>query len=266
MNILEKIVKAKKEEISGLKRTISISSLEASPFFNAPRPSFIEHLLKQGPSIITEFKRKSPSRGILNENADILTTVRAYEQAGASALSVLTDIHFDGYSDDIRKIFNNVSIPVLRKDFIIDEFQVLEAKAIGASAILLIDDILEKDKLGSLYRVARGLAMDVLIEVYNPDELGKIPGDARIIGINNRDLKTFKVDTERSLKLAEKLEGDIIKVSESGISSVDTIIDLYDKGFKAFLIGEKFMETQDPGTTALAFLEDLQNSLARNNY
>lgn len=262
MNYLENIVRKKRAEIKALKDKIPLSFLEKASLFNAEKPSFYEHLCKPGPSIIAEFKRRSPSKGVLNKNADIIKIVKAYEDAGARAVSVLTDEYFDGRSPDVSAAFEIIDIPLLRKDFIIDEFQVYEARAIGASAILLIAAILEKNEIEELTALAESMGMDVLLEIHSKDELHKISPKNKIIGINNRDLKSFEVNLDRSKVIASELDRDIIKISESGISSVDNVIDLYRTGFQAFLIGETFMKTSDPGKTASEFINELNKKLS----
>ncbi len=265
MNILEKIVQLKRSEVLRLKKQVSLDHLKESELFNKNRPSFFESLKRPGPSVISEFKRKSPSKGVLNRETDIIDVTSKYEKAGVSAISVLTDRHFEGDKEDLVKVFGSVSVPLLRKDFIIDEFQVFEARAIGASAILLIASVLEKKEIENISELAAELGMDVLLELYSLEELDKVPGNVKIIGINNRNLKTFRVDIEQSIRLAEKLPDHVIKVSESGISMVSTIKDLYNKGFKAFLMGEKFMQMRDPGRSCIKFMNELGNSFVNGN-
>lgn len=254
MSILENIVRAKKKEIKSLKERVSVSSLEKFPLYDMERPSFAERLSEPGPSIIAEFKRKSPSKGQFIEDADLAGIVSGYEKAGASAVSILTDSHFDGRKEDISTIAGKISIPILRKDFIVDEIQIVEARAIGASAILLIAAILSKEEIKNLKRIANELKLDVLLEIHDWQELSRIPDDLELIGINNRDLRSFEVDIERSVKMAEELPAHMVKVSESGLSSADTVFDLYEKGFQAFLMGENFMKMKDPAKAAQQFI------------
>lgn len=263
MNILEKIVHAKRKELVKLKELTSYSELERSGLFNQPRPSFREHLLDKKPSIIAEFKRRSPSKGQFKKDINALEITRGYELAGAAAVSVLTDLHFDGKKEDIMEIAGNISIPVLRKDFIIDAFQILEAKAIGASAILLIAAVLKKEEIIELNNFARKLGLDVLLELHDIAEIDKIPENLDIVGINNRNLRNFEVDLENSIRLAEKLPAGMIKVSESGIDSVETLLSLYESGFDAFLIGENFMKSDDPVASAKTFISNLENLMNR---
>lgn len=258
MNILEKIVVAKRKEISDLKRLVNYGDLERSVHFKQKGPSFVEFISVDEPSIIAEFKRRSPSKGSLKEDAGVLEIVTGYESAGAAAVSVLTDRHFDGRKEDIEKIAGRISIPVLRKDFVVDEIQILEAKSIGASAILLIAAVLEKDEIRQFTGFAHNLGLDVLLELHDLHEIDKIPEDLQIVGVNNRNLNTFEVDLEHSLSLVEELPERMIKVSESGISSVGTIRSLYNQGFDAFLIGESFMRTANPAETARNFISELR--------
>ena len=261
MNILDKIVQNKRREIVELKKLTTPARLEKTLFFDAERPSFYDRLLEEGPSLITEFKRRSPSKGEINAEANVAEVVRGYEHAGAAAVSILTDTHFDGRPEDIQTIFQATGIPVLRKDFILDEIQLFEARAWGASAILLIAAILDRDEIGRLTDRASQLGLDVLLELHAEEELQKVPENSRIIGINNRDLKTFQVDLEHSVKLAEKLPAGVLKVSESGISSVETVIQLYEAGFRAFLMGENFMKAEDPGSAAEKFIRELEKQI-----
>jgi indole-3-glycerol phosphate synthase len=263
MSYLDKIITAKKKEIKILKERIPLSFLEKSSLYDAERPSFYESLKRAGPSFIAEFKRRSPSKGMINKDADIIDIARGYQNAGASAISVLTDIHFEGRALDISVVFETVDIPILRKDFIIDKFQIYEARSAGASAILLIAAVLTKSEIEELSGTAESLGLDVLLELHDEEEIFKIPKNIKIAGINNRDLATFKVDTQKSMEMQEKLPSEIIKVSESGLSSVDTVINLYKKGFQAFLIGETFMKNDSPGLAAQEFIAEAKKNIAR---
>lgn len=265
MNILDKIVQNKRREILEIKKLTTPARLEKTFFFDAERPSFYDSLIEKKPSLIAEFKRRSPSKGEINAKARVSEVIRGYELAGAAAVSILTDTHFDGRPEDIQSIFKSTGIPVLRKDFILDEIQLFEARAWGASAILLIAAILDKDEIEKLTARAFQLELDVLLELHAEEELQKVPENARIIGINNRDLKTFQVDLEHSVKLAEKLPAGVLKVSESGISSVETVIQLYQAGFRAFLMGENFMKSKDPGSAAEKFICELVKQMKNGN-
>lgn len=257
MNYLDKIIKTKRKEIRSIKEKIPVSFLEKTSLYNEARPSFYDSVNVSQPSIIAEFKRKSPSKGILNEDADLISVVYAYQEAGASAISVLTDKHFNGTAVDLSVAYESVKIPILRKDFIIDEFQIFEARSIGASAILLIAAVLDKNEIERFTSLAGELELDVLLELHGKDEIPKISSKNRIVGINNRNLKTFDVDIKQSMELAAELSDDFLKISESGISSVETVLELYENGLQAFLMGEVFMKTENPEKAASEFMEKL---------
>ena len=258
MDILNKIIAAKKAEVKRLKETISFDSLENSALFDRDRPSFYDALSAKAPGIIAEFKRKSPSKGTINASAQISEVIPAYQQAGAAACSILTDNHFDGKSEDLLNGFSASSLPLLRKDFIIDEYQIVEARSLGASAILLIASVLTPSEIKQFTRLAHKLQMDVLFEVHNKEEIEKADAAIRILGVNNRDLNSFKTDVKRSLQLIDNLPFEAIKVSESGLDSPETVNALYEAGYNAFLIGENFMKTENPGETAKNFINRLK--------
>lgn len=257
MHYLENILIAKKQEILLSRDNSDIARLEEIAFNRPLRASFYEALSKSGPGFITEFKRKSPSKGWIHEDADPGSIIRAYEQAGASAVSVLTDKHFAGSLKDLSEAALHTSLALLRKDFFIDKIQILEAAGSGASAILLIAAVLSAEEIKSLTEYAHSLSLDVLLEIHHEEELEKISAENRIIGINNRNLSTFRVDIEHSIRLSEKIPNDFIKVSESGLDSPEKIRMLYENGFDAFLIGESFMKTKDPGKTASGFINEV---------
>jgi indole-3-glycerol phosphate synthase len=259
MNILETIVAEKKLEVKSKKLETRVSDLEKSNFFQRETLSLNKFLLdKTKTGIIAEFKKKSPSKGIINGNANVVEITSAYTKNGASALSVLTDDKFfGGSSNDLIKARVN-EIPILRKDFVIDEYQIVEAKAIGADAILLIAACLSPQQVKTLAKFAKSLRLEVLLELHVQEELEHICDETEIVGINNRDLKTFIVDIERSLKMAEKIPADKIKVAESGINSVENILLFRQKGFNGFLIGENFMKTEDPAIAFASFVNKLK--------
>lgn len=248
MTILEKIIACKKKELTKNAALISVRELEKRKLFNREVISLSESLLdKNKTGIIAEFKRKSPSKGIINSGASVAEVTSGYFREGASGVSVLTDNEFfAGSSDDLISARGNIFIPILRKDFIINEYQVIESKAIGADAILLIAAALGKTEILNLARVARSLGLEVLLEIHDPKELEMTNQYVNIIGVNNRNLKTFKVNTDTSEKLADKIPAGFIKISESGITSPEIIKKLRIAGFNGFLIGEKFMFTPDP--------------------
>lgn len=248
MNILEKIVEQKKIEVAQALKTVSKEALMDYPLFNDAVPSLKKSIANPERSgVITEFKRQSPSKGVINGTVKVQDVVRGYEASGSSALSVLTDTQFFGGSmADLTAAREVTSIPILRKDFIIDAYQVYEAKAIGASAILLIAAILDVNEAKELGALANYLGMEVLMELHAPEEAERLNPFVDVVGINNRNLKTFEVDLEQSIKLAASLPNDKLKISESGIHSPQDVFFLRDNGFDGFLIGENFMKTNDP--------------------
>jgi indole-3-glycerol phosphate synthase len=230
------------------------------PHFSRECLSLKESLLDESlTGIIAEFKRASPSKGIINDKADLFDVVFSYVQYGASAVSILTEpVYFKGNNDDIMNVADTMAIPVLRKDFIFEEYQIVESKAIGADVILLIAACLTPAEVKRLAVYATGLGMEVLLELHGENELGHICDETEIIGINNRNLKTFEVDIERSLRMAEQIPKGKIKVAESGISSADDILLFKQHGFKGFLIGEHFMKEKNPGKAFEEFIKGLR--------
>lgn len=264
MNILEKIIARKQVEVHESKRDVSISALEKEPGFSRSTLSLAAALKSaSNPQVIAEFKRKSPSKGIINDLVTPEEVTSGYVAAGAAALSVLTDLDFFGGSfDDFKRARNaNPGTPMLRKDFIIDEYQLYEAKSIGADIILLIAACLEPEEVISLSKKAHELGLEVLLEVHNEEELKvSLCDTVDIVGVNNRNLKTFETSIETSLSLTEQIPDSFVKISESGLKDADTIIKLYRAGYKGFLIGETFMKTVNPGTA----LADLQKDLTQH--
>jgi indole-3-glycerol phosphate synthase len=262
MNILDSIVERKWKEIETNKSLVTISDLEKTPLYQRPTLSvrqFIEDEERTG--IIAEFKRKSPSKGIINDQADVLTVTAAYCREGASALSVLTDeFFFGGSAEDLKRARIN-QIPILRKDFILDEYQVAEAKAIGADAILLIAACLDPDSVRKLAIFAKSLHLEVLLEIHSKQELEHLCDEIDLVGVNNRDLKTFSVDINRSTELIRYIPPGKICIAESGISDVATILHLKAHGFKGFLIGENFMKEPEPATAFASFVNQLKKGL-----
>jgi len=254
MNILEKIVLEKRKEVARRKKQVPLDKLLAKPDPILSCDSFFHSLKQNRPSVIAEFKRKSPSKGIINPKAKVKETVHQYAAAGAAAVSVLTDVHFQGEDIDLERAVGISAVPVLRKDFMVDEYQLAEAKKLGASAVLLIAAVLSKEELQSMFSVANDLTLDVLFEVHNEAEIEKLPGGAKIIGVNNRNLESFEVSIDTSLRLLPLMPSSCIKVSESGISDIKVVQKLYEHGFDAFLIGENFMKTENPGASAREFI------------
>jgi|SRR5579871_4810907 len=259
MNILDTIIESKKLEVSNKKSKVGISDLEKSDFFSRETLSLKEFLLDDSKTgIIAEFKRRSPSKGSINANADVVEITSAYTNNGASALSVLTDENFfGGSSDDLIQARIN-RIPILRKDFIVDEYQITEAKSIGADVILLIAACLSPQQVKTLAKFAKSLNLEILLELHTEEELEHICDETEIVGINNRNLKTFEVDIGRSLRMAEKIPTEKIKVAESGISSVENITLFKQHGFRGFLIGENFMKEKDPAIAFASFVNKLK--------
>jgi indole-3-glycerol phosphate synthase len=258
MNILDKIIEHKKIEVAQRKLQTPVAVLEKSNFFSRTPLSLKQFLLDETKTgIITEFKRRSPSKGIINGNADVAAVTAAYTKHGASCLSVLTDEHFFGGStaDLIKARINE--IPVLRKDFTIDEYQITEAKSMGADVILLIAACLSAQSVRELAGFAKNLGLSVLLELHAAEELEHICDDTELVGINNRNLKTFEVDIERSLKMAQQIPTGKVKIAESGIGAAATIQLFKENGFQGFLMGENFMKEADPGKAFAKFVQEL---------
>lgn len=258
MTILDTIVKRKLEEVRSAKATVSVSQLEKESFFKRNTYSLREEILNRS-GIIAEFKRKSPSKGVINDKVTVAEVTQGYQAAGASALSVLTDTDFFmGHEKDLREARANNEIPILRKDFMIDEYQILEAKAWGADVILLIAAILSPSEIKSMAKMAKNLGLSVLLEVHNLEELQRsVCYDLDAIGVNNRNLKDFRVDVQYSFDLVNEIPEDFIKVSESAISAPETIKSLKEVGYHGFLIGENFMKTPHPGEAMQLFVNEL---------
>ncbi|MEN7551393.1 indole-3-glycerol phosphate synthase TrpC [Rapidithrix thailandica] len=263
MNILDKIILHKREEVALQKEKVSTNILESFPLFDRKPLSTkgsIRHPERSG--IIAEFKRKSPSKGIINDRVLPQDITKAYQAAGASAVSVLTDqAFFAGSLDDLTAARQALQIPVLRKDFVIDEYQILEAKAYGADLILLIAANLEPQQTKQLAAFAKSLELEVLMEVHNREELELHTNEhLDIIGVNNRNLKTFEVSLDTSIELSELIPKDFVKISESGISEIENIVKLKDYGFEGFLIGENFMKQDNPGQACQDFIQALKSA------
>ncbi|MFK7831746.1 MAG: indole-3-glycerol phosphate synthase TrpC [Winogradskyella sp.] len=259
MNILDQIVKDKHKEVNLKKELIPIKAYEQLPYFEMKTTSLSKKLKASDTGIIAEFKRKSPSKSIINDTALVEDVAVGYENAGVCGMSILTDeIHFGGTMDDVIVAREHCSLPLLRKEFIIDEYQIIEAKAIGADAILLIASILNKAQIKQFSELAKSLKLDVLLEVHNEEELHKsMMPSLDMLGVNNRNLKTFEVSLETSKQLSQLIPNDFVKISESGISSIDAIKELQPYGYQGFLIGENFMKTDNPGQSAEKFIKDL---------
>jgi len=260
MNILDKIVFNKRVEVELAKKETSCAKLEESTLFQRETYSFKEFLLHpERTGIIAEFKRKSPSKGIINDKVTVKEVTNGYAAAGASALSVLTDTQFFmGKTADLIEARKVNTIPVLRKDFMVDEYQIIEAKALGADIILLIAAILSPAEIQQLASLAKSLGLNVLLEVHNLEELERsINPNLDAIGVNNRNLADFSVSVQTSFELADHIPAEFMKISESAISNTKVIKELKAAGFNGFLIGENFMRQEDPGLAMQEFVKGL---------
>lgn len=256
MNILDTIISEKRKEVVERMSSIPLEALMQQPFYQRTPLSITKKLVEPGASgIIAEFKRKSPSKGIINGHADPVEVTSSYEKAGASAVSILTDqLFFGGTTEDLIRSRASLSIPILRKDFVIDPYQIHEAKAMGADLILLIAACLEKPLIEEFSSVAHSLGLEVLLELHDEEELEMVSSAVDLVGINNRSLKTFDVNIERSLKMARQLPDDKPRIAESGIDDPAQVRLFRANGYSGFLIGENFMKTQDPGMSLQAFV------------
>ena len=261
MNILETIVAAKRKEVEKLKPMSSIERFEQDGFFWKIRNrSLVQSLLLPGSTgIIAEFKRKSPSKGwFKTKELEVEPVVAAYNKS-AAGISVLTDDEFFGGDlDDLIQTKVVADIPVLRKDFIIDKWQIAEAKAFGADVILLIAACLTPADVKEFAAYANSIGLESILEVHNEEELGHCCDEVSMVGVNNRNLKTFVVDINTSLQLIDKIPAGKPAIAESGISSVESIVTLRDAGFKGFLIGENFMKEEQPGKAFENFVVGLK--------
>ena len=260
MNILDKIIADKRKEVALRKQLIPVSQLEQSVLFDRKSPSLAQALRDSDTGIIAEHKRRSPSRQVINHNLNVQDVAMGYESAGACGMSVLTDgKYFGGSLDDLLLARATSNFPLLRKEFMIDEYQILEAKAYGADVILLIAAVLSQSEIKHLSEFTKKLGMDVLLEVHNLEELHKsIMPSLDMLGVNNRNLKTFEVSLDISKNLSAKIPDEFVKVSESGISTIEAIKELKPYGYQGFLIGENFMKTDNPGASAAEFIHKLR--------
>ncbi|MDG2314943.1 MAG: indole-3-glycerol phosphate synthase TrpC [Flavobacteriaceae bacterium] len=259
MTILDLIVSDLYAELKFKKQLIPISQLEHSVLFERTSYSLSERIRNSSSGIITEHKRRSPSKPNINLNTSIHEVAQGYEKAGASGMSVLTNTkYFGGSLDDLTLARAATQLPLLRKEFIIDEYQILEAKAYGADAILLIAACLSRNEIKSFSETAQKLGLEVLLEVHNQEELDKaVMPSLNLIGVNNRNLKTFQVSLETSKHLVDQIPNEFVKISESGISDISAVKELKKVGFDGFLMGEHFMKTENPGLSAQQFIQQL---------
>ncbi len=260
MTILEKIIKDKRQEVALRKALIPVNQLQQSVLFDRSKNSLKSRLKSSTTGIIAEHKRRSPSKAIINQNLNVQDVAKGYQDAGVCGMSVLTDMkYFGGSLDDLLTARASCALPLLRKEFIIDPYQIIEANAYGADVILLIAAVLSRTEIQTLSEFAQQLDLEVLLEVHNEEELHKsIMPSLDMIGVNNRNLKTFEVDLKHSTALSALIPDEFVKVSESGISSTEAIKALQPFGFKGFLIGENFMKTNNPGESATEFIKTLE--------
>jgi indole-3-glycerol phosphate synthase len=265
MNILDTIIAHKRTEVAARKQLVSVAELERGKFFGSETLSLTQFLLDETKTgIIAEFKRKSPSKGIINATAAVAEVTTAYAKHGASGISVLTDeVFFGGNLDDLLEATIN-EVPLLRKDFMIDEYQLIEARAFGAEVILLIAACLTPFQVKQMATTAQNLGLEVLLEIHNEQELDHICDQVNLVGVNNRNLKTFEVGIDTSLHLINKIPKHKPAIAESGISDVDTIVTLRKAGFKGFLIGENFMKQARPSVAFADFVHGLNNALQKD--
>lgn len=258
-DILQEIVATKRAEVDRRKRKTDLQALyRQAETPRATRHSLQEALRSSSTGIISEFKRRSPSKGWINREADVQSVVRAYQQAGATALSVLTDTpYFGGTDDDLRAARQACSLPILRKDFTIDEFQLVESRALGADAVLLIAAALTREQCRRFAEIAHQLELEVLLEIHDQSELDYYSEYVDVLGVNNRNLGSFHTDVANSFRLIEQMPQEATPISESGISNPDTVKELRTIGFKGFLIGENFMKTEAPGDSLKSFINAL---------
>jgi indole-3-glycerol phosphate synthase len=250
-------VREQREPLSGLAARAEGRTAAAGRFRAALTGTLGGDGLQPVPRIIAECKRRSPSRGVLRPQYDPVSIATGYQQAGAAAISVLTEpTFFDGALDHLQAVRDAVTVPVLRKDFIVSEYQLFEARAAGADAVLLIAAALAAQTLASLHARASSLGLDVLVEVHSADELSTaLDSGAQIVGVNNRNLRTLEVDVRASETLAARIPQGIVRVSESGLKTAADLMRLSRLGYDAFLIGERFMKEEDPGAALKTLLQ-----------
>ncbi|MGC8803512.1 MAG: indole-3-glycerol phosphate synthase TrpC [Bacteroidales bacterium] len=263
MSILDDIIHYKRQEVKEKKQITPVEVLCNSSLFQRIPFSLAESIEgKKGKAVIAEYKRKSPSKGIINDLSDVVQTTVGYMHAGVAGISILTDEKFFGGSPkDLINVRAQIRIPILRKDFIVDPYQVYEAKAMGADVILLIAACLTATEMLELSQLATSLRLETLFEIHDIDEIDKLPKEARLVGVNNRNLKNFEVDLNHSKQICNSLPRNCLKIAESGIHSVEDANILSSAGFDAFLIGEYFMKQESPETACRNFLEALNKAL-----
>ena len=262
MDILDKIITRKIQQVDKDSQKTPVHVLEEKEFFSRSCLSLKAALLQEGSSgIIAEHKRRSPSKGVINKDLWVKDVTIGYAEAGAAALSVLTDNHFfGGRNTDIINIRKHINIPILRKDFTISEYQIIEAKAIGADVILLIAACLMPKQAMRLAKFAHNLGLEVLLEIHNQQEAEEyITDDFDCVGVNNRNLRDFSVDIGLSETLINYMPKDMVRISESGISEAATVKHLRKYGYNGFLMGENFMKTNNPAQSLEAFVKEVRS-------
>jgi len=259
MNTLQTIIEHKRIEVKERQELYPIELLKKTKFFPSKTVSLSAYLQREDKSgIIAEFKKQSPSAGVLNKYLSVEKTSIGYMQAGASALSILTDSKFfGGSSEDLTTARKYNFCPILRKDFIINEYQLIESKSIGADAILLIAAVLSKEEIIDLTDKAHALGLEVLLELHSEDEISKLYEKVDVVGINNRDLNTMKIDINQSIIMSNLIPKQMVKISESGIENIDAILKLKTYGYKGFLIGSHFMRQPHPHLACKDFIQEL---------
>jgi indole-3-glycerol phosphate synthase len=265
VSILDDIIADTKDLVAERKRETPVSELENRPFYGDREPlSLVEAVKEKGMSFIAEVKKASPSKGVIREGFDPAKIAQQYAANDASAISVLTEpTRFQGSLEHLAWIRAHVQeVPLLRKDFIVDPYQIVEARAVGADAVLLIATALDAGQLAELHAAATELGLDCLVEVYSLEDLDKIDFDQiRLLGVNNRNLKTFEVDVDNSLRIFEHVPRTVGRISESGLSDPETLVRLRQHGVNGVLIGEYFMRAENPGE-ALSDLRDRAKEIA----
>lgn len=261
MTILHRIVADTRELVARRKQTVSVHDLEDRPFFAGPTLPLAAALRTDDLAVIAEVKRASPSKGPIRPDLDAADIAKQYKAGGAAALSVLTEpLHFGGALEDLEAARGAVDLPILRKDFIVDAYQLVEARAHGADAVLLIATVLDRHQLHDLHQAASELGLSCLVEVYAPDELDRVDFDqVAVLGVNNRDLRTFEVDVDRALGILAQVPPGIVTVAESGLRTAEDFAHVRRHGIDAVLVGEAFMRAEHPG-------DRLQQALAETRH
>ena len=266
MNILEQIIATKQQEVAAARKQKSLAALEAEATATTRRAySLRAALLGSQTGIIAEFKRKSPSKGFIKEHAEISAITPGYAQAGAAALSILTDRdYFAGNLNDLQTARPHLSIPILRKDFIIDPYQICQARIAGADAILLIAAALTPGQVERLAAYAHALGLEVMLEIHLAEELDALCNSVDVVGVNNRDLTTFHTDPAQSFALIQHIPQQFVTISESGLTDPQTVAQLRQAGFNGFLMGERFMKTSNPAAALQTFIQELTRCSSHN--